>query len=89
MPRRYADYPDAYAGWNYVSSIGSYISAFGVLVFFAVVIHAFVKEDRLQIILGERVQQHWSGHSRLHLLSTNLTSYHKLSNQKGFVKEND
>ena len=43
MPRRYADYPDAYAGWNYVSSIGSYISAFGVLVFFAVVIHAFVK----------------------------------------------
>src|SRR6056300_1270617 len=43
MPRRYADYPDAYAGWNYVSSIGSYISAFGVLVFFAVLIHAFVK----------------------------------------------
>ena len=33
MPRRYADYPDAFAGWNFVSSIGSYISAVGVLVF--------------------------------------------------------
>ena len=43
MPRRYADYPDAFAGWNYVSSVGSYISAFGVLVFFAMIIHAFAR----------------------------------------------
>jgi cytochrome c oxidase subunit 1 len=41
MPRRYVDYPDAFAGWNYVSSIGSYISALGVLVFIAGVAHAF------------------------------------------------
>ena len=33
MPRRYIDYPDAFAGWNYVASIGSYISAFGTLIF--------------------------------------------------------
>jgi len=44
MPRRIADYPDAYAGWNYVSSMGSYLSAFGVLVFMACVVEAFMKK---------------------------------------------
>ncbi|MDR3372338.1 MAG: cytochrome c oxidase subunit I [Ancalomicrobiaceae bacterium] len=34
MPRRYVDYPDVFAGWNFVSSIGSYISTVGVLIFF-------------------------------------------------------
>jgi cytochrome c oxidase subunit 1 len=33
MPRRYIDYPDVFAGWNQVSSYGSYISAIGVLIF--------------------------------------------------------
>jgi len=41
MPRRIADYPEAYAPWNYVSSIGSYISAAGLIVFFAGIAYAF------------------------------------------------
>ena len=41
MPRRYIDYPDAFAGWNLVSSIGSYIAAAGFLIFFAVIAEAF------------------------------------------------
>jgi cytochrome c oxidase subunit 1 len=44
MPRRYIDYPDAYAGWNAVSSYGSYISAFGVLIFLFCVFEAFAKK---------------------------------------------
>jgi len=44
MPRRYIDYPDAYAGWNLVSSFGSYISGFGVLIFLYGVLDAFMKK---------------------------------------------
>ena len=45
MPRRYVDYPDAFADWNYWSSIGSYISAFGVLIFLFGVMHAFARRQ--------------------------------------------
>ena len=48
MPRRYVDYPDAYAGWNYWSSIGSYIAAVGVLVFLFGVLHAFARRQQVE-----------------------------------------
>ena len=41
MPRRYVDYPDAFAGWNFVSSIGAYISTAGLVVFFIAIAEAF------------------------------------------------
>ena len=44
MPRRYADYPDAFAGWNYISSIGSYISVIGLAVFLINLLYSFVKK---------------------------------------------
>jgi cytochrome c oxidase subunit I len=47
MPRRYIDYPDAYAGWNLVSSWGSYISAFAVLIFLYGVWDAFSKKRQV------------------------------------------
>ncbi|MEZ5774522.1 MAG: cytochrome c oxidase subunit I [Hyphomicrobiaceae bacterium] len=46
MPRRYADYPDAFAGWNYLSSIGAYIAALGVAVFLFGLVQAFVRRQK-------------------------------------------
>src|ERR1700720_1159757 len=46
MPRRYVDYPDAYHGWNMVSSFGSYISGIGVLIFFYGMVRAFIRKER-------------------------------------------
>jgi cytochrome c oxidase subunit 1 len=44
MPRRYVDYPDAFHGWNEVSSFGSYLTGLGVIIFFICVIEAFAKK---------------------------------------------
>jgi heme/copper-type cytochrome/quinol oxidase subunit 1 len=37
MPRRIPDYPDAFEGWNYVSSIGSIISVVATAIFLYVI----------------------------------------------------
>ena len=44
MPRRYIDYPDAYATWNLVSSLGAYLSFAGVLLFLYIIFEAFQKK---------------------------------------------
>ena len=46
MPRRYVDYPDAYAFWNSISSIGSYITAAGTLFFFIGLAVAFARKEK-------------------------------------------
>jgi cytochrome c oxidase subunit 1 len=47
MPRRIADYPDAFAGWNFVSSIGAFISYGSTLFFVFVVFHTLLAGKRV------------------------------------------
>ncbi|MCG8357558.1 MAG: cytochrome c oxidase subunit 1, partial [Kiloniellales bacterium] len=48
MPRRYIDYPDAYAGWNYVSSIGGYIAFASTIFFVGVLIYTLMAGRRAE-----------------------------------------
>jgi cytochrome c oxidase subunit 1 len=48
MPRHYADYPDAFAYWNKISSFGSYMTAAGAIVFLLGALYAyFVRRERV------------------------------------------
>ena len=46
MPRRYVDYPDAFAGWNFVASIGGFLSGLAMLMFLYVIFEAFMKKRK-------------------------------------------
>jgi len=45
MPRRISDYPDAFAGWNLVSSFGSIISVIATLLFLHIVYSQLVEGE--------------------------------------------
>ena len=47
MPRRISDYPDAFAGWNIISSFGSIVSVIATLLFLYIVYN--------QLVYGEAV----------------------------------
>jgi len=43
MPRRISDYPDAYAGWNLISSFGSIVSVIATILFLYIVYNQLVE----------------------------------------------
>jgi cytochrome c oxidase subunit I len=46
MPRRIADYPDAFAGWNKVSSIGAFIAGAGLVIFLITMAEALLRKRK-------------------------------------------
>jgi cytochrome c oxidase subunit 1 len=47
MPRRYIDYPEAFALWNYVSSLGAFISIGSFAFFLWIVFHTLTRGERV------------------------------------------
>jgi len=47
MPRRYIDYPDAFAGWNEISSYGAYIAGASTIFFCFIVIYTLIAGRRV------------------------------------------
>jgi cytochrome c oxidase subunit 1 len=46
MPRRYIDYPDAYKGWNEVSTYGYFITVVGTAFFLIGLLDAFLRRRK-------------------------------------------
>ncbi len=46
MPRRYVDYADGFALWNYVSTVGYMIMLVGMVLFFLVLIDAMIRRRK-------------------------------------------
>nr|CAH68548.2 cytochrome oxidase subunit I [Chamaesphecia aerifrons] len=44
MPRRYSDYPDSYLSWNFISSLGSYMSFLAVIMMMLIIWESFMSQ---------------------------------------------
>lgn len=60
IPRRYADYPDCYYVWNKISSLGSFMTIFRVILFIVILWEAFVSHRTVIFTYHNAVHLEWS-----------------------------
>nr|AML26345.1 cytochrome c oxidase subunit I [Hydrophilidae sp. BMNH 1274343] len=75
MPRRYSDYPDAYATWNIISSIGSMISLIAIFILLYAIWESFTIKRKSLSALNMSTSIEW-----LQLMPPAEHSYSELPN---------
>nr|YP_009941513.1 cytochrome c oxidase subunit I [Pseudocrangonyx joolaei]QOC70571.1 cytochrome c oxidase subunit I [Pseudocrangonyx joolaei] len=60
MPRRYSDFPDSFAAWNMVSSMGSYMSLLALLLFTLALTEAFMAQRPVLFPLNLSPSLEWT-----------------------------
>nr|AOX15188.1 cytochrome c oxidase subunit 1 [Achatinella sowerbyana] len=60
MPRRYVDYPDSYVKWNQISSVGSSMTLFSVLLFFMMVWEAYIVQRGVIFTEHSIISREWA-----------------------------
>ena len=78
MPRRIPDYPDAYAGWNYWSSIGSYIGFGSAIFFLLVVAEMFIRKRPAKA-------HQWEGGTTLEWTHSSPPPFHTYETQPDYT----
>nr|AML26333.1 cytochrome c oxidase subunit I [Hydrophilidae sp. BMNH 1274338] len=79
MPRRYSDYPDAYASWNIISSIGSMISLIAIFILLYAIWEGFVMNRKSLSAINMPSSIEW-----LQLMPPAEHSYSELPNLSNF-----
>jgi len=60
IPRRYSDYPDCYYVWNKISSLGSFMTIFSVMLFVVILWESFVIHRSVMFTYHPAVHLEWS-----------------------------
>nr|AML25771.1 cytochrome c oxidase subunit I [Hydrophilidae sp. BMNH 1274306] len=79
MPRRYSDYPDAYASWNIISSIGSMISLIAIFILLYAIWESFMMNRKSLSAMNMPSSIEW-----LQLMPPAEHSYSELPNLSNF-----
>jgi len=72
MPRRISDYPDSFAGWNNIASIGSFISVIATVFFFYVLFGIFKNEH---IVYKRNIWKLYENYRSIKLSKINLSFF--------------